>query len=330
MGVTVLGAAARRPISVLAMGKQFGVHIGPQKATLADLRSLWRWVDDVGMDWISVWDHLYEAPGEGGTQPHFEAVAALGAMAADTRRARLGCLVFCAPYRNVGLLAKSAVTIDHVSGGRFVLGLGSGWYEEEAAAFGLPFPSQRERFDVLEEQLGAIRAWWRGDRLTEAGAHVHLDDAAVLPGPAGPLPIWIGGTGRRRTLRLAATFADGWNAAYISAAEYRELNGVLDDWCEKAGRDAAAIERSVNLMFNVGHEDRGVALRQLEAQWGQRAARIRDGALLGRPEEVLEQVAPYVSAGADLVNIVIRPPWDQEVLAAYCTDVVAAMRREWP
>jgi alkanesulfonate monooxygenase SsuD/methylene tetrahydromethanopterin reductase-like flavin-dependent oxidoreductase (luciferase family) len=312
------------------MAKQFGVHIGQQKARISELRSLWRWLDGVGMDWISVWDHLYEAPTEGGTQPHFEAVAILGAMAADTSRARLGCLVFCAPYRNVGLLAKSAITIDHLSDGRFVLGMGSGWYEEEATAFGLPFPAQRERFDVLEEQVEAVRAWLRGERLRVSGTHVRLEDAALLPGPAGPLPVWIGGTGRRRTLRLAAALADGWNAAYISAAEYRELNGVLDEWCGQVGRDPAGIERSVNLMFNLGNEDRGAAVRRLEAQWGERAARIRDGALLGRPEDVMDQVAPYIEAGADLVNIVIRPPWDQEVLAAYCTDVVPALRREWP
>lgn len=158
------------------MSRQFGVHIGPQKATMTELRSLWRWLDGVGVDWISVWDHLYEAPGEGGTQPHFEAVATLAALAADTTRARLGCLVFCAPYRNVGLLAKSVVTVDHVSDGRFELGIGSGWYDAEALAYGLRFPGPRERFDILAEQVDVLRAWFRGERVTAHGSHLDVED----------------------------------------------------------------------------------------------------------------------------------------------------------
>ena len=144
---------------------------------MTELRSLWRWLDGVGVDWISVWDHLYEAPGEGGTQPHFEAVATLAALAADTTRARLGCLVFCAPYRNVGLLAKSVVTVDHVSDGRFELGIGSGWYDAEALAYGLRFPGPRERFDILAEQVDVLRAWFRGERVTAHGSHLDVEDA---------------------------------------------------------------------------------------------------------------------------------------------------------
>jgi alkanesulfonate monooxygenase SsuD/methylene tetrahydromethanopterin reductase-like flavin-dependent oxidoreductase (luciferase family) len=312
------------------VSRQFGVHIGPQKATMTELRSLWRWLDGAGVDWISVWDHLYEAPEEGGTQPHFEAVATLAAMAADTTRARLGCLVFCAPYRNVGLLAKSVVTVDHVSGGRFELGIGSGWYDAEALAYGLRFPGPGDRFDILAEQVDVLRAWLRGERVTAHGSHLDLEDASLLPCPLGRMPIWIGGVGPRRTLRLAGAAADGWNAAYVGAAEFRALNGVLDDWCAKAGRPVEAVERSINLMFALSHDDARSARATIEEQWGDGAARVRDGSLLGRPDDVLEQVAPYIEAGADLVNVVVRPPWDQELLDAYCTEVIPAMRREWP
>jgi alkanesulfonate monooxygenase SsuD/methylene tetrahydromethanopterin reductase-like flavin-dependent oxidoreductase (luciferase family) len=312
------------------VSRQFGVHIGPQKATMTELRSLWRWLDGAGVDWISVWDHLYEAPEEGGTQPHFEAVATLAAMAADTTRARLGCLVFCAPYRNVGLLAKSVVTVDHVSGGRFELGIGSGWYDAEALAYGLRFPGPGDRFDILAEQVDVLRAWLRGERVTAHGSHLDLEDASLLPSPLGRMPIWIGGVGPRRTLRLAGAAADGWNAAYVGAAEFRALNGVLDDWCAKAGRPVEAVERSINLMFALSHDDARSARATIEEQWGDGAARVRDGSLLGRPDDVLEQVAPYIEAGADLVNVVVRPPWDQELLDAYCTEVIPAMRREWP
>jgi alkanesulfonate monooxygenase SsuD/methylene tetrahydromethanopterin reductase-like flavin-dependent oxidoreductase (luciferase family) len=311
------------------MTVQFGVHIGPQKATMAELRRLWTWLDGAGTDWISVWDHLYEAPAEGGTQPHFEAIALLGAMAADTTRARLGCLVFCAPYRNVGLFAKSITTIDHISGGRFEVGMGSGWYEAEAHAYGLQFPSQKERFDILEEQLDVLRAWFSGQRVTRHTSHHALDDASLLPQPIGRMPIWVGGVGRKRTLRMAGAIADGWNAAYIGAGEFRELNGVLDDWCTAAGREPGAVERSINLMFSLSNEDPASASARLDEQWGDNADRVRQGALMGRPEDVMDRMAPYVESGAQLINVVIRPPWDQELLASYVDDIVPQMRKEW-
>jgi alkanesulfonate monooxygenase SsuD/methylene tetrahydromethanopterin reductase-like flavin-dependent oxidoreductase (luciferase family) len=309
------------------MSVQFGVHIGPQNATIGELRQLWRWLDRSGVDWISAWDHLYEAPPAGGTQPHFEAVATLAAIAADTERARVGSLVFCALYRNVGLLAKAAVTIDHLSGGRFELGIGSGWHEEEARAFGFSFPGRAERHEVLEAQVQALRSLFAGKRTSQD--RLSLDDANCLPLPAGRLPIWIGGTGRKKTLRLAGALADGWNAPYVGAAAFRELNGVLDDWCARAGRSPSDVERSVNLMYNLGTDDPATVRANLEKQWGELAEVVRQGSLIGRPGDVMEQVAPYVQAGAQLVNVVIRPPWEQDVLDAYVTEVVPAMRREW-
>jgi alkanesulfonate monooxygenase SsuD/methylene tetrahydromethanopterin reductase-like flavin-dependent oxidoreductase (luciferase family) len=309
------------------MSVQFGVHIGPQNATIGELRQLWRWLDRAGVDWISAWDHLYEAPPAGGTQPHFEAVATLAAIAADTERARVGSLVFCALYRNVGLLAKAAVTIDHLSGGRFELGIGSGWHEEEARAFGFSFPGRAERHEVLEAQVQALRSLFAGKRTSQD--RLSLDDANCLPLPAGRLPIWIGGTGRKKTLRLAGALADGWNAPYVGAATFRELNGVLDDWCAAAGRSPSDVERSVNLMYNLGTDDPATVRANLEKQWGELAEVVRQGSLIGRPGDVMEQVAPYVEAGAQLVNVVIRPPWEQDVLDAYVTEVVPAMRREW-
>jgi alkanesulfonate monooxygenase SsuD/methylene tetrahydromethanopterin reductase-like flavin-dependent oxidoreductase (luciferase family) len=309
------------------MTVQFGVHIGPQNATIGELRQLWKWLDRSGVDWISGWDHLYEAPPAGGTQPHFEAVATLAAIAADTERARVGSLVFCALYRNVGLLAKAAVTIDHLSGGRFELGIGSGWHEEEARAFGFSFPGRAERHEVLEAQVRALRSLFAGKRTS--GDRLSLDDANCLPLPAGRLPIWIGGTGRKKTLRLAGALADGWNAPYVGAGTFRELNGVLDDWCSAAGRNPSDVERSVNLMYNLGADDPATVRANLEKQWGELAEVVRQGSVIGRPGDVMEQVAPYVEAGAQLVNVVIRPPWEQDVLEAYVTEVVPAMRREW-
>lgn len=311
------------------MPVQFGVHIGAQNATVQELRTLWKYLDSHGADWISLWDHLYEAPPAGGTQPHFEAFSMLGALAVDTSHARLGCLVFCSQYRNIGLLMKGAISVDHLSGGRFELGMGSGWHEQEAAAFGFDFPSQGDRFKVLEGQLQAINKWRNGERVTQSSPSVELSEASMVPSPQGQLPVWIGGLGPKQTLRMAGAYANGWNAAYASPSQYKELNGILDDWCGKAGRQPSDVERSINLSFGLSTEDVAIVKSQLTDQWGGAAERIISGSLLGRPEDAMEQIAPFVEAGAQMVNIAIRPPWDQELLAEYIERIVPMMKQEW-
>ncbi len=322
-----------RPVTV-----SLGVHVGQQNLTMDELRALWRRVDDAGVDWISAWDHLYEAPPQGGTVPHFEAVATLAAMACETRNARLGCLVFYVGYRNPGLLAKAAATIDHISGGRFELGLGAGWHEWEAAAFGYDFPSLGTRLDMLDESTRAIRGLLTPagaddadgiHRTTFDGDHVTLENCSALPTPVrGHIPIWIGGVGEKRTLRMAARYADGWNAAYIDPAEFGRLNGVLDDWCEVEGRDPSTIERSVNLAFAGGADDASAAANEqaMRAQWGPMFERVAGGALLGTPTQAVEQVLAYAEAGADMVNIALRAPYDRAAVDAYLTEVLPAVR----
>lgn len=308
---------------------QFGVHLGIQNATVEELRTLWKYLDTAGVDWISLWDHLYEAPPAGGTQPHFEAFSMLGALAVDTLRARIGCLVFCSQYRNIGIVAKGAISVDHLSGGRFELGMGSGWHEQEAAAFGFDFPSQGERFKVLEGQLQVLNKWRDGERVTHSSPGVNLVDASMVPAPAGKMPLWIGGLGPKQTLRMAGAYADGWNAAYASPSRYKELNGILDDWCVKAGREPSAVERSINLSFGMSTDDVSAVKSQLESQWGAAADRIISGSLLGRPEDAMEQIAPFIEAGAQLVNIAIRPPWPDDLVAEYVEQIIPMMKREW-
>jgi alkanesulfonate monooxygenase SsuD/methylene tetrahydromethanopterin reductase-like flavin-dependent oxidoreductase (luciferase family) len=325
-----------------------------------ELRSLWQWLDGRGFDWISAWDHIYEAPPAGGTVPHFEAVATLAAMAADTTNARLGCLVFYVGYRNPGLLAKSAITIDHLSHGRFELGLGGGWHEWEARAYGYDFPGVGSRLDMLAEATeliadlvnGPARNRPRtevsptsdsaGDRIETSGPspdavprssfhgrHFRLEDASCLPPPVhGSMPIWIGGIGEIRTLPIAARWADGWNAAYLSAAEFARLNRRVDQLCEDAGRDPDDVERSVNVMFGLGLDQAHVERTRygLEQAWGPLADRVADGAVLGTPDQAVEQLASYVEAGADMVNIAIRHPFEPEALAAYHEVVMPALR----
>lgn len=315
------------------MALSLGVHVGQQNMAMDALRALWRKLDQAHVDWISAWDHFYEAPPKGGTEPHFEALATLGALAAETRRARIGCLVFYVGYRNPALLAKAATTLDHICGGRFELGLGAGWHIWEASAYGYPFPDVGTRLDMLDEAAEIIRRMLGGGRVTFSGTHFQTDDASCLPRPVQErLPIWIGGLGERRTLEIAARRADGWNAAYVSAAEFGRLNKVLDHWCEVDGRDPAQVRRGVNLVFAMAMDDAALAAERerLAADWGAAAERIIDGALLCTPDTAAERVSEYLAAGAQEVNIALRAPWNAEALDAYLEVAMPAIRRGAP
>ena len=310
------------------MSVRLGAHVGQQNMSMDAMRGVWRTLDE-HLDWISAWDHLYEAPPAGGTQPHFEALTVLGALAASTQRARLGCLVFYVGYRTPGVLAKAATTLDHISNGRFEIGLGAGWHEQEATAFGYEFPGIGTRLDMLDEATTIIRGLLTQDRTTFEGRHFRVENASNLPAPVqARLPIWIGGVGEKRTLRIAAQKADGWNTAYISPAEFTRLSGVLDGWCEKEGRNPNDIRRGVNLMFNLSTTSAGaVTMReQLQSQWGAAFARVEGGALLGTPDQAVARILEYVAAGASDVNIALRAPWDDAVLDLYLNEVVPAVQ----
>ena len=312
------------------MALSLGAHVGQQNLTMDRLRSLWRKLDQSGFDWISAWDHFYEAPPAGGTVPHFEALATLGALAAETSHARLGCLVFYVGYRNPALLAKAATTLDHISGGRFELGIGAGWHSWEAAAYGYDFPPVKTRLDMLDEAATIIRCMLTQERTTFSGKHFRVDNASCLPRPLQHrLPLWIGGVGEKRTLRLAARHADGWNAAYISPQEFARLGTILDHWCEYEGRNPNDVRRAVNLTFNLATDNKGVAREaaKLKQEWGAMADRIAGGALSGTPTQATERILEYVKAGASEVNIALRAPFAPEALDAYIDEVMPQVRR---
>lgn len=313
------------------MGISLGVHVGQQFIAMDDLRALWRRLDGAGVDWISTWDHFYEAPWQNGEGAHFEAVATLAALAAETKQARIGCLVFYVGYRNPALLAKAATTLDHISGGRFELGLGAGWHIQEASAYGYVFPDIGTRLDMLDEAAEIVRRMLTEERTTFSGKHFQVDDATCRPRPVqARMPIWIGGRGEKRTLEIAARRADGWNAAYVSAEEFHRLSQVLDHWCEEDGRDPAQIRRAANVAFYMSMDELGLA-RQREKfrqDWGAAAARTEGGALICTPSEGLDRVMALVDAGADEVNIALRAPWDENALSAWLEEVMPAVRRE--
>ena len=182
---------------------------------------------------------------------------------------------------------------------------------------------------MLDEAATIIRGLLTQERTTFHGKHFHVEDASNLPAPLQDrLPIWIGGLGEKKTLRLVAKHADGWNAAYTTVEHFTHLNKVLDQWCEKLERDPATIKRSINLTFNLGTTQAEVdeEREQLRAAWGPAASRIEGGALLCTPVEAVERIKQYEAAGADMVNIALRAPWNNDALDSYIEDVMPQLR----
>ncbi len=208
---------------------EVGVQLHPQATTVDALRAAWRAADEIPVDSIWVWDHFYPLYGDADAE-HFEAYALLAALAAETNHARLGALVSCNSYRNPNLLADMARTIDHISHGRFILGIGSGWFERDYTEYGYEFGTAPERLRNLAESLPVIM-----DRLG------HLN-----PPPIGDVPILIGGSGEKVALRLVAQYADGWNT-FGPPENFAAKNKVLDEWCAKLDRNPATIERTVGI-----------------------------------------------------------------------------------
>jgi len=311
---------------------RFGIHAGPQDCTIAELRRLWRVADEQGFDWCSVWDHLYSVSDlNDPAKPSFEAIAAMAALASETRRVRVGSLVFCVAFRNVGLLAKAAVTIDHLSGGRCELGLGSGWNEMEARAWGIPWGSVRERLDLLEETAIVLRRLFDGERVTFAGRHVRLTDALCLPRPVQTrLGLWIAGQGPQRMLRIVARHADGWNVPFLAPEVFADRMRTLDEWCDRERRDPRAIARTVNLGLALGADRAAVARQEenLRLMFGPMVDLVRPGILVGTPAEVIERLQAYAAAGAERVVLAFRAPFDFEGLGLFVREVMPAFRED--
>jgi probable F420-dependent oxidoreductase len=206
---------------------QVGVQLHPQQGTVDEMRAAWKSADAMGVDSIWTWDHFYPLYGNPDAN-HYEGYTLLAAMAADTEDARLGALVTCNSYRNPNLLADMARTIDLISHGRFILGIGSGWFERDYTEYGYEFGTAPGRLRALGEALPVIE-----ERIKQ-----------LVPPPVGPLPILIGGGGEKVTLRLVAQHAQMWNS-FGPPESFAAKNTILDEWCAKVGTEPTSIERTV-------------------------------------------------------------------------------------
>lgn len=286
----------------------FGVHAGLQNTSMASLRALWKQVEALGFGWISVWDHFYSATLTEGAECH-EAVATHAALACDTSRVRCGSLVYSIGYRHPAVLANAIATIDHLSGGRAEIGLGAGWSEIEYRAYGIPFPPVKVRMDQLEEAIQCVRSLLRNETTDFKGEWFEMQNAQCEPKPVqAELPIWVGGSGEKRTLRIAAQWADAWNVPFVAPETFAHKRSVLHQHCDTVGRDPSELRTAVNVGLAWTEES-------LRAQFGGLADYVRPGVLSGSEAEVMDRIGEYVDAGADQVNIALRAPFDSDAVA---------------
>jgi F420-dependent oxidoreductase-like protein len=256
--------------------------------------------EESGFSSIWVMDHFYQLPPLGGAdEPMLEAYTLLGALAARTTRVELGTLVTGVTYRNPAMLAKIVTTLDIISRGRAVLGIGAAWYDTEHDGLGFDFPPVGERFDRLEEALQICRAMFRGDRPTFSGTHYRIREARNLPRPVRPggPPIMVGGGGEKRTLRLVAEYADMCNLFGDVDTITHKLE-VLRGHCADVGRDPAEITttRLGSLFLTETPEQAAEVRGTLEGLGGPEFAAM---ATVGTEDTVVEQVASYLGAGLD-------------------------------
>jgi F420-dependent oxidoreductase-like protein len=290
---------------------KFGVHTGLQHTTYDILRPLWHRIEELGFDWISIWDHFYGATGQPDDAACYEAVAMHAALAAETNRVRVGSLVYSVGYRHPAVLAKMITAIDHVSGGRADLGLGAGWAVVEYNAYGIPFPEVKTRMNQLEEAAQCVRGLLHDDVTSFSGEWFTLSEARNEPRPIqSKIPIWIGGGGEKRTLSITAKYADGWNVPFVSPETFAHKSRVLTEHCERVGRDPSEVRRTVNV---------GIAWTEesLVGQFGLLAEGVRPGVLTGSDDQVIDRIGQYVEAGADQINLALRAPFDVDALEKF-------------
>ena len=304
---------------------QFRIFTEPQMgATYDDLLAVARRTEETGFDAFFRSDHYLTMGGDGLPGPT-DAWLTLAGLARETSRIRLGTLMTAATFRLPGPLAISVAQVDQMSGGRVELGIGSGWFEGEHSAYGIPFTALGERFDRFEEQLAIIAGLWgtpAGETFTFGGTHYELVDSPALPKPVqdGGIPILIGGRGKKRTPRLAAQYAAEFNVPFASADDNARLFAGVREACQEAGRDPSSMVYSSALVLCVGKDEAEVARRA--AAIGRDVDELRTHGVAGTPAEAVDTLGRFAEAGAERVYLQVLDLADLDHLDLVASEVV--------
>jgi F420-dependent oxidoreductase-like protein len=299
------------------MTLRFGAQLWSQTTTWPQFRDASVAAEAAGWDSIWTWDHLNAIFGPW-EQPIFEGWSILTATAAVTQRIRLGLLVGANTFRNPGLTAKLATTMDHVSDGRAILGIGGAWFEREHDAYGFETWGSGfgERLDRLDESVGLMRRLLDGERVTHEGRFYRFRDALCEPRPVQPhLPILIGGSGPKKTLLTTARYADLWNTSGAAFDQVRASLDILDEHCATVGRDRAAIELTVSFPLVIRDDARAAEAAALERFRANGVENTGNGPhLAGTPSLIADAIAPYRDLGFTTVFARLPAPYDRETL----------------
>ena len=311
---------------------RFGIQIEPQFGfTFPELMDLAKEAERLNYTALWASDHLlWDAKSE--RRNCLDVWALLPALATVTTKLRLGTLVTCNSYRIPSVLAKTAASVDHISNGRLEFGLGAGWKEMEYKAYGIPFPPVSTRLAQLEEAVQVIKKLWTEERASFKGAHYQLDDAVNAPKPVQkPLPMWIGGAGEKKLLRMVAQHADGWNMifGYQLPAVKKKLE-VLQRHCDAVKRDFTKIEKSLFIVTCLADTEEELKKREADAAAALGTGRIfriaRESGMIGTPAQVAETLQSYRELGFDYFIAMFPYKQDKEMLQRFAETVMPQVR----
>ena len=310
---------------------RFGVQTAPQQIPWTELRETWQEVETLGFDTLWVNDHLLPSVGPPDAS-NFEGWTMLGAMAALTTRVRIGVMVASNTFRHPAIVAKMAATIDHISEGRLILGLGSGYFVQEHQVYGIPLHTPGRRARQLEEALQVIQKLWTEEVASFSGTYYQLAKAPFAPKPQQKPhpPIMIGGTGEKFILPLVAKYADLWNAGGLGIEALAQKVAILEEHCARIGRDADEIEKTyltpLYLRANPAEVER--LLAQIPQVQTLSIEQMRAMILAGDVAAVQRQVQAYLDVGITHVIIALRRPgfYDRQGLRLFAREVMPAFR----
>jgi F420-dependent oxidoreductase-like protein len=309
---------------------QLRIFTEPQQgADYGRLLAVARATENLGFDAFFRSDHYLKMGDVSGLPGPTDAWVTLAGLARETSRIKLGTLMSAATFRHPGPLAISVAQVDDMSRGRVELGLGAGWFAEEHAAYGIPFPSVRERFDRFEEQLAIITGLWttpEGKTFSFEGAYYTLTDSPALPKPAQRPrpPVLIGGKGPRRTPRLAATYADEYNVPFENIAPTAALYGAVREACGVAGREAGSLVYSAAQVVCCGRDEAEVGRRA--AAIGRPVPDLRANALAGTPAELVDKLGRFAAEGTGRMYLQVLDLHDLDHLELIASDVLPQVR----